>query len=74
MCEYPGRSHRRHEVDVIRKKNAVVTTNCEKSAEAIVPQKKMREGPNNRKSEETEEGGQYEESRIPWKRGLPAKG
>ena len=36
--------------------------------------KKMRKGPNNRKSEETEEGGQYEESRTPWKRGLPAKG
>ena len=32
-------------------KNPVVTTNCEKSAEAIVPEKK-REGPNNRKSEE----------------------
>ena len=29
---------------------AVVTTNCEKSAEAIVAEKK-REGPNNRKSE-----------------------
>jgi len=36
--------------------------------------KKMREGPNNRKSEETEKGGQYEESRIPRKRRLPAKG
>ena len=33
-------------------KKTVVTTNCEKSAEAIVPQKKVGEGPNNRKSEE----------------------
>ena len=31
----------------IRKK-CVVTTNCEKSAEAIVPGEKNREGPNNR--------------------------
>ena len=74
MWEYPGRSHRRHEVDVIGKKNVVVTTNCEKSAEAIVPQKKMREGPNNRKSEERSEGGQHGESRILRQRGLPAKG
>ena len=36
MCEYPGRSHRRIKVDVFGKK-CVVTTNCEKSAEAIVP-------------------------------------
>ena len=36
--------------------------------------KKMREGLNNRKSEERSEGGQYEESRIPRKWGLPAKG
>ena len=35
MCEYPGRSHRRIKVDVFGKK-CVVTTNCEKSAEAIV--------------------------------------
>ena len=49
MCEYPGRSHRRIKVDVFEKK-CVVTTNCEKSAEAIVPggKKKNREGPNNR--------------------------
>ena len=40
-CEYPRRSHG-------RKKNAVVTTNHEKSAEVIVPWKKMWEGPNNR--------------------------
>ena len=33
MCEYPGRSHRRI-------KKCVVTTNCEKSAEVIVPEKK----------------------------------
>ena len=44
----------------------------EKSAEAIIPGN--REGLNNRKSEETEEGGQYGESRIPRERGLPAKG
>jgi hypothetical protein len=31
-CEYPGRSHRQK-----KKKFSVVTTNCEKSAEAIVP-------------------------------------
>ena len=57
-------------------KKAVVTTNCEKSAEVIVPggKKILREGPNNRKSEEREKGGQYGESRIPRKRGLPAKG
>jgi len=31
--------------------NTAVTTNCKKSAEAIVPEeKKQREGPNNRKS------------------------
>ncbi len=36
--------------------------------------KKNREGPNNRKSEEAEKGGQYDESRIPRKWGLPAKG
>ena len=72
MCEYPGRSHRRHKVDVFEKKKAVVTTNCEKSAEAIVPGN--REGLNNRKSEERKEGGQYGESRIPRQRGLPAKG
>ena len=39
MCEYPGRSHRR-----IKKKMGVVTTNCEKSAEAIVPGKKKNSG------------------------------
>ena len=39
MCEYPGRSHRRSKVDVFEKK-CVVTTNCEKSAEAIVPGEK----------------------------------
>ena len=33
MCEYPGRSHRRI-------KKCVVTTNSEKSAEAIVPTEK----------------------------------
>ena len=71
MCEYPGRSHRRHKVDVFEK-NAVVTTNCEKSAEAIVLGN--REGLNNRKSEERKEGGQYGEGRIPRQRGLPAKG
>ena len=49
MCEYPGRSHRRIGVDIFEKK-CVVTTNCEKSAEVIVPGKKLREGPNNRKS------------------------
>ena len=49
MCEYPGRSHRRIKVDVFEKKKGVGTTNCEKSAEAIVPgKKKNREGPNNR--------------------------
>ena len=42
----PGEISQAHEVDVIRKK-CVVTTNCEKSAEAIVPEKN-REGPNNR--------------------------
>ena len=47
MCEYPGRSHRRIKVDVFGKK-CVVTTNCQKSAEAIVPGEKNREGPNNR--------------------------
>ena len=32
------------------KKNSVVTTNCKKSAEVIVPRKKIfREGPNNHK-------------------------
>ena len=46
MCEYPGRSHRRIKVDVFEKK-CVVTTNCEKSAEALVPEKN-REGLNNR--------------------------
>ena len=35
--------------------------------------KKKREGPNNRKSEQREEGGQYGESRISRKRGLPTK-
>ena len=36
MCEYPGRSHRhRKKIDT-----CVVTTNCEKSAEVIVPGKK----------------------------------
>jgi hypothetical protein len=43
------------------------------SAEAIVPCKKW-EGPNNRKAEEGQEGGQCDESRISWKQGLPAKG
>ena len=46
MCEDPGRSHRRIKVDE-KEKKCVVTTNCEKSAEAIVPEKN-REGPNNR--------------------------
>ena len=32
-CEYPGRSH--------RQRKAVVTTNCEKSAEAIVARKSL---------------------------------
>ena len=31
------------------------------------------EGPNNRKSEQRKEGGQYGESRIPRKRGLPTE-
>ena len=44
-------------------KGNVVTTNCEKSAEAIVPQK--REGPNNRKSEERRKEGQCGESGKP---------
>lgn len=44
-------------------KTIVVTTNCEKSAEAIVPEKKW-EGPNNRKSEERMKGGPSNESRI----------
>ena len=39
MCEYPGRSYRRIQVDVIGKKS-VVTTNCKKSAEVIVPGEK----------------------------------
>lgn len=50
-CSYPGRSCRRK---VGRKKNpnTAVTTNCKKSAEAIVPKGKkiQMEGPNNRKS------------------------
>lgn len=45
-------------------KTIVVTTNCEKSAEAIVPGKKKWEGPNNRKSEERMKGGPSNESRI----------
>ena len=36
MCEYPGRSGRRVKVNIFGKKS-VVTTNCQKSAEAIVP-------------------------------------
>lgn len=44
-------------------KTGAVTTNCEKSAEAIVPGKKW-EGPNNRKSEERMKGGPSNESRI----------
>ena len=43
MCEYPGRSHRRIKVDVFEKK-CVVTTNCEKSAEAIVPEGEKKSG------------------------------
>ena len=44
----PGEVSQAHEVDVFEKK-CVVTTNCEKSAEAIVPgEKKHRKGPNNR--------------------------
>ena len=80
MCEYPGRSHRQSGRQEGRNRikqraegsRTAVTTNCEKSAEAIIPGN--REGLNNRKSEETEEGGQYGESRIPRERGLPAKG
>jgi len=50
MCEYPGRSCRRIKKTYSEKK-CVVTTNCKKSAEAIVPRgKKTREGLNNRKS------------------------
>ena len=49
MCEYPGRSCGRIRVDIFEKKCAV-TTNRKKSAEAIVPGEKNREGPNNRKS------------------------
>ena len=50
-CSYLGRSCRRQ----VREKNlnAAVTTNCKKSAEAIVPCVFFftREGPNNRKSQ-----------------------
>ena len=42
MCEYPGRSCGR------KVKKCAVTTNRKKSAEAIVPGEKNREGPNNR--------------------------
>ena len=42
---YPVRSHRcGGNSDSIAD---IVTTNCEKSAEVIVPKKKLREGPNN---------------------------
>ena len=44
---YPGRSCRR---EVGKNPNAAVTTNCKKSAEAIVPEFFRGEGPNNRKS------------------------
>ena len=68
MCEYPGRSCRRG-------KKSVVTTNCKKSAEAIVPGEK-----NSGRAEQSlvlsrlQEGGQHEESRILQRCKLPTEG
>ena len=57
----------------IRKK-CVVTTNCEKSAEAIVPRKKLGKGRTIVSPYETDEGGQHYESRISKQLELPAEG
>ena len=57
-CEYPRRSHG-------RKKNAVVTTNHEKSAEVIVPWKKNVGRTEQSLVRITKEGGQCNECRIP---------
>ena len=68
MCEYPGRSCRRG-------KKSVVTTNCKKSAEAIVPGEKKNSG----RAEQSlvlsrlQEGGQHEESRILQRCKLPTE-
>lgn len=75
MCEYPGRSRKRGQVDIFeRTRSNNELREVSRGHSTVGGEKKKREGPSNRKSEERTKGSQCDESRISWKQGLPAKG